>query len=340
MDRGAKQVMDDNILIYIQEMGEEIEPVSLELLGKGEELSRESGLSLYGVCIGVNAKKMHRLLRGYPLEKLYYYETLSACMNTNYAAEVTANLCRMISPRIFLIGATRYGRSLAPCIAARLKTGLTADCTELHIDKAGELLQIRPAFEEQMLAHIKTRTRPQMATVRPGVMDLPLRNMKKAVGPELIIERAEQEKNIKTQGSYEILDRKPVQKTDEINISEEKLLVVAGAGVTNRDDIEMLEQWAKSMGGTIACSRKLVERGWFTVERQVGLSGNASRAEVMITVGVSGSVQFQAGIHKVKHLIAVNTDPDAPIMDLADRAVLSDLHILIQSLKTSDIERN
>lgn len=321
--------MDKNILVYIQEKGETIETVSLELLGKARELSLKTGFRIYAICFGMDAEKTARHLWGYPAEKLFYFEMREPCLDVNMMADMAAILCQRIKPDIFLLGATRLGRGLAPCIAARLGTGLTADCTELHMDK--ELLQVRPAFEERMLAYIRTRTRPQMATVRPGVMKLP--EVDREGMPLPVIEHIGVEKQGTIPGVYEILSKKPLRKSEEVNITEEKILVVAGAGVTVQEEIDVLKQWAESIGGTIACSRKLVERGWFTVERQVGLSGNASRAEVMVAVGVSGSVQFQAGIHNVKHLIAINTDQDAPIMALADESILSDLHPFIQKLK-------
>lgn len=327
--------MDKNILIYIQEKKNDIEPVSLELLGKAREFSHKTAFRIYAVCFGQDAKKTHRLICGYPVEKLFYYETQDLCLDINVMADATARLCEEIRPEVFLIGATRFGRGLAPCIAARLGTGLTADCTELQINKEGELLQIRPAFEEKMLAYIKTRTRPQMATVRPGIMNLTQRDS--IVDTELIIRRIGYKESVKTHRSYEILSQESMKNDDSVNISEEKLLVVAGAGVADREDIEVLGRWAESMGGTIACSRKLVERGWLAVERQVGLSGNASKADLMITVGVSGSVQFQAGIHNVKCLIAINTDQDAPIMALADSAILLDIRLFIQALKERQI---
>lgn len=322
--------MDKNILVYIQENEEGIEPVSYELLEKAKELLKEMFQRVYAVYFGMDVKRIAGLLSGYPLEKLFYYEMQKPCIDVNIMAVVIADLCRSIKPDLFLIGATRHGRSLAPCIAARLGTGLTADCTELYLDDEGELLQIRPAFEEKMLACIRTRTRPQMATVRPGIIKLPEKDWVGKTEPDI--------EPIETVGkevleAYEILSQKPVKESEAVNITDEKLLIVVGAGVTDREEVEVLKQWSESLGGTLACSRKLVERGWFTSERQVGLSGNASKAEVMITVGVSGSVQFQAGIHNVKHLIAVNIDQDAPIMALADEGIRLDIYLFVQMLK-------
>lgn len=330
--------MGKNILVYIQEKGKDIEPVSLELLEKAKELSQKTGFQVYAVYLGKDAERMTGVISGYPVEKLFYYESEGLCFDVNPAADVMADLCHRIRPDILLIGATRYGRNLAPCIAARLKTGLTADCTELYIDKDGTLLQVRPAFEEKKLAYIKTKTRPQMATVRPGVMKLPEKRCDGEWKP--VVERIRWKERDNGQKSYKILAQESVRKPESVNITEEKLLVVVGAGVTEREDIEVLEWFARTMGGTIACSRKLVERGWFTVERQIGLSGNISNAELMVTIGVSGSVQFQAGIHKVNHLIAINKDPEAPIMALADEGILLDLHLFIQTLRETQSESN
>ena len=319
--------MDKIILVYIQMTEGRPEPVSLELLGKARQLAGESGYRICGAAAAPDAEGVVKEISGYPLERLFLCPG-KRCHDVNRMSDFLVQVCQKLEPEIVLIGATREGRSLAPCAAAHLGTGLTADCTELTMDENGLLIQIRPAFEERVLAHIKTRTKPQMATVRPGVMELPVRDLHLYPRPYV-----EEMKPKQSTSAYQVLSEEADSQKSGIHISKEKLLVVLGAGVKCREDIPYLKEWAESLGGTIACSRKLVERGWFTVERQIGLSGNASEAELMITVGLSGSVQFQAGIRKVKHIIAVNHDAEAPIMNIADEGILLDLNLMIRELK-------
>lgn len=319
--------MGEVILVYVQINDGEMEPVSLELLGKAQELAAVGDLRIYAAAAGEAAKQDMQKLSGMKVEKLFYYET-SFHNDVNLLADVFVQLCKELKPNIFLIGATQMGRNLAPCIAVQLKTGLTADCTELTIDEDGALIQVRPAFEEKMLASIKTSTRPQMATVRPGIMKQPEQSNEGL--PLLEVRRAKRSENRR---GYETLSVQTVIRTKGLQIAREKLLIVLGAGLLKQEDTEVFARWAKELGGTIACSRKLVERGWFTVERQIGLSGNASEADLIIAIGVSGSVQFQAGIRKVKHIIAVNNDAKAPIMGIADEGIVMDLNVLIRELR-------
>lgn len=303
-----------------------LEDIGYELIGKAQEFAQEKGYKIDTISIGNLCQTNIDSLLEYSIRKIYHYESHLLYTINTYARIVTA-LAQELEPEILLIGATMEGRSMAPLIAAALKTGLTADCTELKMTKEGKLLQIRPAFGESVLAHIVTSTLPQMATVRPGIM---IHAKKTGEQQTVICKRNWQEEG---EGQIRVLSAETVKACIDIDIRKEKILIVLGAGVKNLADVEIFEYWAKTLGGTLACSRKLVERGWFQVDRQVGLSGNAVSAELMITIGVAGSVQFQAGIKQVKKIIAINTDPRAPILGVADTPILADLETLVEELK-------
>ena len=317
--------MDKIILIYTQMINNKIAEVSLELIGKAKEFSDQFGYLVYTVAAGNDLEIYRRNLHGYAIDKGYFFQT-DKIYDICFLAQQFADLCRQIQPDIFLLGATKVGRSLAPCIAALLHTGLTADCTELNMGEKGDLIQIRPAFQETILASIVTKTRPQMATIRPGILQHPEKDSK--ISPEINTKKTER----KSDFQIELLSFEDLMKPSAFNIKKKRLLVVLGNGVKRKEDVDIFEQWAIRMGGAIACSRKLVERGWFTIERQVGLSGNSVEADVMVTVGVSGSVQFQAGIKRVKEIIAINNDENAPIMQIADTGILLDLELLSDGL--------
>ncbi|ONI47671.1 hypothetical protein AN644_04305 [Candidatus Epulonipiscium fishelsonii] len=315
--------MDKIILIYLQSHGNCLEEVSLELLGKAKELAELDNFKVYGVYIGSDKKEIIKMLKGYPLDYLVCCDT-DKIYDVNYKSNILSEMCKEFNPEIFLIGATKEGRSLAPCIAAQIGCGLTADCTEIGLMTNGKLLQIRPALEEKVLAYICTSTKLQMATVRPNIIEKP--SIQENTTFEVILYKIDEFKS-----NFNIIKVVPIKK--EINISEEKFLIVIGAGVTNKDDLIVLEKWANYLGVKLACTRKIVERGWFNIERQIGLSGNSSKADYMLTIGVSGSIQFQAGIHKVKHIIAINNDKDTNIMSIAREAILLDIDLFIEELK-------
>ena len=316
------------ILIYLPYANGQFREAGLELVEKARELTDGLDWEIRAAALlpgeGAPAAPLPSI------SKLYLYKNTSIYDVNNSAAVLTA-LCEEIRPEIFLIGATAEGRAMAPLIAASLTTGLTADCTKLYFDETEELVQVRPAFEETLRASIKTRTRPIMATARPGAMILNESRESTEI-PELIA-REFPYINSLTQLSVDRIPRTGIRSC--------KILVASGGGIQNKEDLEPLGAFARSLGGELASSRKLVERGWMPRERQIGLSGFSTKAELLITIGVSGSAQFQAGIHGVKKLIAVNNEDTAPILALADYPVLMDLNELIRFLrKESFDERN
>ncbi len=303
--------MKPMILLYWPVQDNSFQVAGWEMLGEALRLQPDESWEIQAVCFTKNSRLLLRKKPKLPLTQLHCIET-ECVYDAKRKAECLAELCRQIEPTVFLLCATHEGRALAPMVATYLQTGLTADCTELLLDKAGKLLQVRPAYEETLLAAIETSTLPQMATVRKGVVAPPVDFTEK--NTQII------KKMVSHVGGVHLLGTEPMPTS---SIAEEKILMVAGAGV-QREALPVLQSYAKYLGGQLACTRKLVERGWMPQERQIGLSGTAVCADVLITVGVSGSTQFMAGIARVKKIIAINTDANAPIFSFAEHSMLLD----------------
>ncbi|WP_312693825.1 electron transfer flavoprotein subunit alpha/FixB family protein [Caproiciproducens sp.] len=314
--------MNQDILICLETGENGLHASSLELIGKALELAQPCGGSLYGVVMGGNAERLPEDLRGLPLQRVYIGQTCRT-YDAQECAETVVECVRRIDPSVLLISGTCFGRSVAPRIAVACRTGLTADCTELERTPEGGLIQIRPAFGGDIMARIVTdHTRPQMATVRPGVMSSCVRQGDRM--PELCA------LSRKTDGHIHLLDVQPLKLA--AGIAAQKVLVAAGRGVKRKEDLVMLEHLAQRMGGALACSRALVEKGLLPHEKQIGLSGATVSPDLLLTCGISGSVQFQAGIRRAKTIIAINSDPEAKIFDLAHIPVCGDLYEIVPKL--------
>jgi electron transfer flavoprotein alpha subunit len=277
--------------------------------------------------MGSNIEKQSHELLHYSVDKVFVYnnEKLDRFKMEPYTA-VFDDFVNKVKPTAILIGATPVGRQLAPRLAARMKTGLTADCTILDINENTDLVQIRPAFGGNIMAQILTPNhRPQMATVRYKVMDAPKRNPEET-GEIINCELADE----KLSSRVEVLDIIAKEKEQFIEASE--VLVVAGRGVKKEEDLQMLKELADLLGGQIACTRPVMEAGWLEAKRQVGLSGRTVRPKLIITVGVSGSVQFAAGMNNSDHIIAINKDENAPIFKTAHYGIIGDLYEIIPNL--------
>ena len=305
------------ILVFFEADTDGFRRVSYELLKKALELSERGG---YRVCtVSIGGKLSENPLYGFGIAEHYHIERCADFDIAEYA-KVLARLCRECKPEIFLMGATKLGRALAPYTAGLLEIGLTADCTALELDDSGRLVQIRPAYGETLTAKILSRTMPQFATVRPGTFALP--SKKKNGLPQIFVRKSA------APDSSPLYDLLPDVK-DGVDIRTAEKLVVLGGGMMSRENIEPFRKWAESMGAELCSSRVLVERGWFPQSRQIGLSGSCVHAKLMITIGVSGSIQFRAGIQNVGRLIAINTDPEAPIFGEADTAIVCDLNEIL-----------
>jgi len=296
------------IAVYVDHIDGVIHPVTYELIGKAKELATKINHPVYAIMMGSNIiKQCHELLH-YCVDKVFVYDhkNLDRFKMEPYTA-VFEDFVEKVKPTAILMGATPVGRQLAPRLAARVRTGLTADCTILDMNDNTDLVQIRPAFGGNIMAQILTPNhRPQMATVRYKVMDAPKRNQEEA--GEVV--RCDIEDD-KLKSKVEVIDI--IAKEKEQFIEAAEVLVVAGRGIKKQEDLRMVEELANLLGGQIACTRPIMEAGWLESKCQVGLSGRTVRPKLIITIGVSGSVQFAAGMNNSEHIIAINKDENAPI---------------------------
>lgn len=310
------------ILVCLEWKGTDFHPVSYELLGEARRLSRISREPVYAVGVGRKIHEGAGLLRHCGAQKVILCETSMICQSESYA-DLYEHYIRELMPSSVLVGGTLEGRALAPRLAVRFRTGLTADCTRLEMTGEGGLVQIRPAFGGNLMARIVTEnSRPQFATVRSGVMEREEDSLEES---QVCLDTNQQARGTLKVHTEEIL--KP-----EGKITEAKILVVAGRGVKRREDLEPLSMLARKLGGQLASSRALVEKGWTKPSQQIGLSGNTVSPDYMITFGVSGTVQFMAGMKSTRHILAVNTDPEARIFQIAHDPICADLYEVVPRL--------
>ena len=315
------------ITVYVDHVEGDIHPVTLELLGKARELADKIGHPVQALFLGSGiGDKAHELLH-YGVDKVYVVDTpeLMDFKIESYTAAFEAYINK-VKPSAILVGATSVGRQLAPRIAARFKTGLTADCTILDMHDNTDLVQIRPAFGGNIMAEIlTTNTRPQLATVRYKVMNAPERS-EAAKGEVVPLEVPAD----KLKARMEVLGI--IKKEKKKTIESAEVLVVAGRGLKKPEDIAMVRQLAEALGGDVACTRPLVETGWMEATHQIGLSGRTVRPKLIITCGVSGAIQFVAGMNNSEQVVAINSDPEAPIFKVANYALVGDIYEIIPQL--------
>ncbi len=319
-------IKDDwkDILVYLQYRNNKIHPVSYQLMGKAHELASSRKWNIYGIVIGRNTGLAREQLEGYPLKKVYLYETNDYFMADLYE-KLLINCINLIKPSVVLIGGTAEGKAVAPRVSTAFKTGLTADCTELHLRENSDLVQVRPAFGGNIMAQIVTgTTRPQFATVRYNVFQ--------PLSPVFHNETefAEIVTHISRPACLEIQEVTQIPYIK--GIADQKILVVAGRGVKKKEDLTMLKELAELLGGELASTRGLVEKGWMESDRQIGLSGQTVSPKLMITCGVSGSVQFIAGMRGTQNIVAINTDPNAGIFEIAHYPVCGDIYEIVPGL--------
>jgi electron transfer flavoprotein alpha subunit len=329
-DRVKTEINKDDwrgIAVYVDHIDGVIHPVTYELLGKAKELAAVTDHPVYALFMGKDIGDKSRELLHYGADKIFVYDEpeLDRFKIEPYTA-VFEDFITQIKPSSILVGATSVGRQLAPRVAARMKTGLTADCTVLEMNENTDLSQIRPAFGGNIMAHIKTpQHRPQMATVRYKIMNAPTR-MDEESG-EIVNCKIERKK---LNANVEVLDI--VQKEKEKFIENSDVLIVAGRGVKKQSDLDLLQHLAELLGGQLACTRPMVEAGWMDAKYQIGLSGRTVRPKLIITCGVSGSVQFAAGMNHSEKIFAINKDAKAPIFKTAHYCMVGDLYEVIPQL--------
>ncbi len=315
------------IAVYVDHVDGNIHPVTYELLGKAKELASKINHPVYAVFMGSDISQKAEELLHYGADKVFVTDSkeLAAFKIENYTAVFEAFINKA-KPTAILVGATPVGRQLAPRVAARFHTGLTADCTILDIHENTDLVQIRPAFGGNIMAEILTpNTRPQMATVRYKIMDAPKRSKNKTGVIEELVVPAD-----KLQSKVEVLSI--AKKPKETDIANADILVVAGRGVKKKEDLTLVKELAEALGGDFACTRPLVEGSWMDPKRQIGLSGRTVRPKLIITCGVSGAIQFVAGMDHSEVIVAINSDPKASIFKVANYAIIGDLYEVVPKL--------
>ena len=310
--------------MYVEHTDEGIHPVTFELIGKAKELAKVTGHQVYALIIGHDIGRKVMEIQHYGVDKVYSYdyEELKYFKILPYA-NAFEDFITKIQPSSILVGATNLGRSLAPRVAARFRTGLTADCTVLKMKENTDLVQIRPAFGGNIMAQIVTPNhRPQFCTVRYKVFSAPER-MDKVRGDIIPMEIEPDKLHTET----EILDI--IRAAKETDISEVDTIIAIGRGIKTKSDLAMIEELAGVLNARIACTRPLVEAGWFDAKQQIGLSGRTVKAKLIIAVGISGAVQFSAGMNNSDCIIAINKDKSASIFDVAHYGLVGDLYDII-----------
>ncbi len=328
------------VYVFAQQVDNEVSSIAFELLGKAKDLAKDLNTEVTAVLIGSGIKGLADQLAEYGADKVIVVDDPELKdYRTEPYAHALASVINKYKPEIMLVGATAIGRDLGPRVSARVATGLTADCTVLEIGDFplqptpgqeqlhNQLLMTRPAFGGNTIATIACPyNRPQMATVRAGVMQKisPIKGAKANV--------EEFNPGFTPDNKYvEILDIvKAVSNT--VDIMDAKILVSGGRGVGSPENFKILEDLAEVLGGTVSCSRAVVDSGWKPKDLQVGQTGKTVRPNVYFAIGISGAIQHVAGMEESDIIIAINKDADAPIFDVADYGVVGDLNKIVPKL--------
>ena len=339
------------VYVFAQQVDNEISGIALELLGKGKELAAKLETEVTAVLIGYNVKNLADKLAEYGADKVILVDDPELeTYRTEPYAHALASVIEKYKPEIVLVGATAIGRDLGPTVSARVKTGLTADCTVLEIgdfplvaipgqeQKHNQLLMTRPAFGGNTIATIACPdNRPQMATVRPGVMQ----KIAPIAGAKAVIE--EYNPGFTPNNKYVTIKEVVKAVSDTVDIMDAKILVSGGRGVGSAENFKILEDLAEVLGGTVSCSRAVVDNGWKPKDLQVGQTGQTVRPQIYFAIGISGAIQHVAGMEESDLIVAINKDETAPIFDVADYGIVGDLNkvvpALTEQLKTAKAEK-
>ena len=328
------------VYVFAQQVDNELSGIAFELLGKAKELAADLSTDVTAVLIGSGVKGLVDQLAEYGADKVIVVDDPELKeYRTEPYAHALASVINEYKPEIVLVGATAIGRDLGPRVSARVATGLTADCTVLEIgdfpinpvpnqeQKHNQLLMTRPAFGGNTIATIACPdNRPQMATVRPGVMQKidPIAGAKAEV--------IEYNPGFTPNNKYvEILDVVK-ELSDTVDIMDAKILVSGGRGVGSAENFKILQDLADVIGGTVSCSRAVVDNGWLPKELQVGQTGKTVRPNVYFAMGISGAIQHTAGMEESDIIVAINKDETAPIFDVADYGIVGDLNKIVPKL--------
>ncbi len=318
------------VWVFAEQRDGELMDVAAELLGEGRRLAEEIDCELSAVLLGDDVRGLADDLFAYGADKVYLSEDENLKQyTTDGYTKVLSKMLEEYKPEIVLFGATHIGRDLAPRVAARVDTGLTADCTKLEIDPEEKgLMQTRPAFGGNIMATIICpKHRPQMATVRPGVMEKAERS-----------ERREDQQLIEYKNDVtaediriKILDVVKAGKAS-VNLADSEIIVSGGRGLDKKEGFELLEKLAEKLGGVVGASRAAVDAEWIDHDHQVGQTGKTVRPELYIACGISGAIQHIAGMQSAKTIVAINKNPDAPIFKVADIGIVGDVYEVLPKL--------
>ena len=330
------------VYVFAQQVDNEISGIAYELLGKGKELAAKLNEEVTAVLIGHDVKGLADKLAEYGADKVIVVDDPELKeYRTEPYAHALSSVINEFKPEIVLVGATAIGRDLGPTVSARVATGLTADCTVLEIgdfplvaipgreaeQKHNQLLMTRPAFGGNTIATIACPdNRPQMATVRPGVMQ----KIEPIVGAKANV--IEFNPGFTPNDRYVEIKEIVKAVSDTVDIMDAKILVSGGRGVGSPENFKILEDLAEALGGSVSCSRAVVDSGWKPRDLQVGQTGKTVRPNLYIACGISGAIQHTAGMEESDIIIAINKDEDAPIFDVADYGIVGDLNKIVPQL--------
>jgi len=328
------------VYVFAQQVDNELSGIAFELLGKAKELAADLSTDVTAVLIGSGVKGLADQLAEYGADKVIVVDDPELKdYRTEPYAHALASVINEYKPEIMLVGATAIGRDLGPRVSARVATGLTADCTVLEIgdfpinpvpnqeQKHNQLLMTRPAFGGNTIATIACPdNRPQMATVRPGVMQ----KIEPVAGAKA--EVIEYNPGFTPDNKYVEILEIVKEVSDVVDIMDAKILVSGGRGMGSKENFKMLQDLADVIGGTVSCSRAVVDSGWMPKEMQVGQTGKTVRPNVYFAIGISGAIQHTAGMEESDIIVAINKDETAPIFDVADYGIVGDLNKIVPKL--------
>jgi electron transfer flavoprotein alpha subunit len=315
------------VLVIAEQREGKLQNITLELLGEGKKLAEKLETELMVILLGNEMDGEIEKLSYYGVDKIVYYESpLLKTYTTDAYAKVISNFILERQPEVVLVGATSIGRDLAPRVAAKVGTGLTADCTKLDIAEDGKLLQTRPAFGGNLMATIVCKNnRPQMSTVRPGVME-----KAQLVEEQSLVERIKadvKEDDIVAKVVDVVLEMK-----DAPSLTDAEIIISGGRGLKTPEGFNVLQELADKIGGVVGASRAAVDSGWIDHDRQVGQTGTTVRPKLYIACGISGAIQHIAGMGESDVIVAINKDENAPIHELADYSIVGDLYDVVPAL--------
>jgi len=316
------------VFVYIEQRNHRIQNVGLELLGEGRKLANKLDVPLMACVIGHKIDNEVKVVESYGADFIYKvdHSILETYVNETYT-KALSKVINDVLPEIVLVGATTLGRDLAPRVSSRLHTGLTADCTSLDIDENKQLLMTRPAFGGNLMATIICPNhRPQMSTVRPGVMVKPDKNeLNQAKIVEIEVPFTETDMNV------EVLEEVKEDKS-KINIEDANVLISAGRGIGSKENMKQIDRLAELLTGEVSGTRAVVENGWLEKERQVGQTGKTVRPDLYFACGISGAIQHVSGMEDSNLVIAINKNPAAAIFEVSDIGIVGDGSKVIPAL--------